>query len=212
MANEQLVEYLRENFPGMRFDPEPNTLIKGAYSPALAVAVSDYPYGRLRCIMRYWLEYKPKNGTRLVSQTNNPKRPGVVWNKPHAGTYTDGIVVLFTNDEGHVKQSGFSSHALETETIAKCEATTAKLDAFVARYSSLFTAEDQRYVDAYHALIDSRFFQLTAPHKKTPLGSQCAVCHNYRGQYSDTCTGTEDLAVNAVEPRSLLGGLAVTER
>jgi len=37
--------------------------------------VEDYPYGfRLRCKIRFWLEYAPKRGFRFVSQTTNPKR------------------------------------------------------------------------------------------------------------------------------------------
>jgi hypothetical protein len=58
--------------------------------------------------MRYWLETKKSHGTRLVSQTDNPKRPGLVWNKPHAGTYTQGAVVLHTDQNARVKERAFT--------------------------------------------------------------------------------------------------------
>ena len=78
----------------------------GHVSPETAFVVADYPYGfRLRCQIRYWIETKPGFGQRLVSQTSNPKKPGLVWNKPKAGTYAP-LIVLFQNaDTGHVKQA-----------------------------------------------------------------------------------------------------------
>jgi hypothetical protein len=45
-------------------------LLFGHTSPETAYVVEDYPYGfRLRCKIRYWLEFKAKKGFRLVSQT-----------------------------------------------------------------------------------------------------------------------------------------------
>lgn len=78
--------------------------LKGHVSPETAYVVDDYPYGfRLRCKIRYWLEYHPKKGFRLVSQTTNPKVAGEVWNKPKASTYARGIaVMLLDDDNGHV--------------------------------------------------------------------------------------------------------------
>lgn len=61
----------------------------GHNSAETAYVVADYPYGfRLRCQIRYWLEYRKGKGFRFVSQTTNPKRPGEVWNKPKASTYS----------------------------------------------------------------------------------------------------------------------------
>jgi hypothetical protein len=78
------------------------TVLTGHTSPETAYVVDDYPYGfRLRCSIRYWLEYKKGHGFRLVSQTTNPKKPGTVWNKPKAGTY-HAFAVMVLNDEGHV--------------------------------------------------------------------------------------------------------------
>jgi hypothetical protein len=64
------------------------TILKGHTSPDTAYVVDDYPYGFcLRCKIRYWLAVHPKLGVRLMSQTSNPKKPGLVWNKPKASTY-----------------------------------------------------------------------------------------------------------------------------
>ena len=46
------------------------------------------------------LEYKPKKGYRFVSQTTNPKRPGKVWNKPKASTYSKLGGAMYLNENG----------------------------------------------------------------------------------------------------------------
>jgi len=77
-------------------------------SPETAYVVDDYPYGfRLRCSIRYWIETKPRFGQRFVSQTTNPKKPGVVWNKPKAGIYSP-VLVMFLDERGHVSSAGLS--------------------------------------------------------------------------------------------------------
>jgi hypothetical protein len=87
-------------------------ILVGHTSPETAYVVDDYPYGfRLRCKIRYWLEYKAKKGFRLVSQTTNPKRPGEVWNKPKASTYCKFGGCMFLNEEGHVNWAGLSEYS-----------------------------------------------------------------------------------------------------
>lgn len=82
-------------------------VLSGHYSPETAYVVADYPYGfRLRCQIRYWLEVNNK-GTRLWSQTSNPKKDGLVWNKPKASTYST-VGAMYLNDEDHVHWSGLS--------------------------------------------------------------------------------------------------------
>jgi len=98
--------------------------LHGHTSADTAFLVNDYPYGfRLRCKIRYWLEYKEGKGFRLVSQTTNPKVrnavcpthgvltapvnsqrghdncPGPVhfespWNKPKVSTFCNGPAIL----------------------------------------------------------------------------------------------------------------------
>lgn len=87
-------------------------ILKGHISPETAFVVDDYPYGfRLRCKIRYWLEYSAKRGFRFVSQTTNPKRPGEVWNKPKASTYAMFGGAMFLDDEDHVQWSGLSEYS-----------------------------------------------------------------------------------------------------
>jgi hypothetical protein len=84
-------------------------ILTGHTTPETAYVVGDYPYGyTLRCKIRYWLEHKAKHGFRLVSQTTNPKRPGEVWNKPKASTYTT-FAVMYLDDEEHVHWSGINA-------------------------------------------------------------------------------------------------------
>ena len=92
-------------------------LLSGHTSPETAYVVDDYPCGfRLRCKMRYWLEFHPKRGFRLVSQTTNPKR-GDVWNKPKASTYSRFGGAMFLDDNGHVTWSGLSEYSDTAEAI-----------------------------------------------------------------------------------------------
>lgn len=95
-----------------------STILKGHISPETAYVVADYPYGfRLRCQIRYWLEFKKGHGVRMVSQTTNPKR-GNVWNKPKAGTYSRFGECLFLDGDGHVAVTGLSHYSTGAEAKA----------------------------------------------------------------------------------------------
>jgi hypothetical protein len=97
-------------------------LLSGHISPETAFVVEDYPYGfRLRCKIRYWIEYKPKKGFRFVSQTTNPKRPGEVWNKPKASTYSLFGGAMFLDENEHVQFSGLSEYSDGAEAKAWAE-------------------------------------------------------------------------------------------
>ncbi len=192
MSN-QIVELIKEQAPATQFDPPANTLLKGATSAATAVAVTDYPYGRrLRCVMRYWLETKNGNGTRVVSQTNNPKKTGLFWNKPKASTYTVGIVVLRTDEKGHVKRPTFSLYDVSTGSVEKCNLTLQSLDVFVNRYGDAFSDNDFAIAQLVKDQIAVRLIELQTPHPKTPVGTTCPVCKNYESTFatSGNCTGT----------------------
>jgi hypothetical protein len=87
-------------------------LLSGHLSAESAYVVEDYPYGfRLRCQMRYWIEFKPKKGFRMFSQTSNPKRPGLVWNKPKATTYSMFGGAMYLDDNGHVQFAGLNEYS-----------------------------------------------------------------------------------------------------
>jgi hypothetical protein len=97
-------------------------LLSGHTSPETAYVVADYPYGfRLRCKIRYWIEYKAKKGFRFVSQTTNPKRPGEVWNKPKASTYALIGGAMFLDENEHVQWSGLNEYSGGAEAKAWAE-------------------------------------------------------------------------------------------
>lgn len=94
-------------------------ILKNYTSPETAYLVEDYPYGfRLRCQMRYWLDYSPKHGVRLMSQTSNPKKPGLVWNKPKASTYCRFGGAMVLDNKGHVHWSGLTEYTNGMEASA----------------------------------------------------------------------------------------------
>ncbi len=94
-------------------------ILTGHVSPETAFVVDDYPYGfRLRCKIRYWLEFHPKRGFRFVSQTTNPKRPGEVWNKPKGTTYCRFGGAMFLDENGHCKWAGLTEYSTGAEAAA----------------------------------------------------------------------------------------------
>jgi hypothetical protein len=88
----------------------------GHTSEENAYVIPDYPYGRtLRCRKKVWIETQPGKGQRMVSRTTNPKKVGrEVWNKPHASTYSD-LMVLYLDAAGHVQQTGFGYYGNEAQ-------------------------------------------------------------------------------------------------
>lgn len=84
------------------------TVLHGHTSQDTAYLIEDYPYGRrLRCQMRVWIEQAAKGAAkgqyRVMRQTSNPKVAGEVWNKPHASTYSDWLV-LYRDASGHIHE------------------------------------------------------------------------------------------------------------
>jgi hypothetical protein len=93
-------------------------ILQGHTSPETAYVISDYPYGfRLRCSIRYWLEFHPRLGFRLVSQTTNPKK-GNIWNKPKASTYAKFGGCMYLDNVDHVHWSGLSEYSSGAEAAA----------------------------------------------------------------------------------------------
>jgi hypothetical protein len=93
-------------------------ILSGHVSPESAYVVDDYPYGfRLRCKIRYWLEYDAKRGFRFVSQTTNPKLAGERWNKPKASTYASYGGAMFLDDSNHVQWSCLTEYSNAAESV-----------------------------------------------------------------------------------------------
>jgi hypothetical protein len=95
-----------------------------------AYTVDDYLYGfRLRCKIRYWLEYRRGHGFHVASQTSNPKKPDNPWNKPKVSIYSP-FAVLILDDIGHVQCVGVSVYDLEAlEDFAVLHAEALNTDA-----------------------------------------------------------------------------------
>jgi len=133
---------------------KPLQVLQGHTTIETAFVVNDYPYGfRLRCKIRYWLEYAKGKGFRLCSQTTNPKRPGEVWNAPKKSTYSM-LAVMGLNEEDHVTWTGCSVYDFE------------KLSEFEATYGLEFD-HTQRGVctaalKAYEAYLKRKAAQATA--------------------------------------------------
>ena len=90
-----------------KFIPDVQEALKGHTSMETAYLVDDYPYGfRLRCKIRYWIEYKTGKGFRFWSQTSNPKVAGLIWNKPKASTYIANTMFMYLDSNGHVQWHG----------------------------------------------------------------------------------------------------------
>jgi len=125
---------------------KPLQVLQGHTTIETAYVVNDYPYGfRLRCKIRYWLEYAKGRGFRLCSQTTNPKRPGEVWNAPKKSTYSM-LAVMGLNDEGHVTWTGCSIY--DFDKLADFEKLYGALFDDIQR--GVFTAAKAAY-DRYQA-------------------------------------------------------------
>lgn len=93
--------------------------LKNHVSAETAYVVDDYPYGfRLRCKIRYWLDVDKchRHGIRLMSQTSNPKKPGLVWNKPKASTYCRFGGCMYLDADGHVQWTGLHEYMDTSDT------------------------------------------------------------------------------------------------
>lgn len=116
-------------------------ILAGHHTMETAYIVDDYPYGfRLRCKIRYWMEFNPKKGFRLWSQTTNPTR-GDAWNKPKASIYSLVAGCMILDGEKHVTWTSLSEYADTIECkdwrtkygAGLTPQTLARLDDWIAR-------------------------------------------------------------------------------
>lgn len=115
-------------------------LLLGHTSPETAYVVEDYPFGfRLRCKIRYWLEYKKNKGFRFVSQTTNPKVSTEVWNKPKCSIYSEiAVMILMPENEKKIRQvswTGVNIFHIEDE-----------LEPFVSFYPEIAELEPYKFL------------------------------------------------------------------
>ncbi len=85
--------------------------VGGFDSQENSLSTDDYPYGRLRCTARGWVETAEKGAQkgkqRFMQQTINPKDGRV--NKPVASVYCDMQVMYVEGSTGHVKNYAFET-------------------------------------------------------------------------------------------------------
>ena len=73
-----------------------------------AYLVSDYPYGRLRCKIWFWLEHSRTKGYRFCSQTENPKNGRM--NAHKMSTYSKIAGCMYLDEQNHVHWSGVTEY------------------------------------------------------------------------------------------------------
>lgn len=128
------------------------SVLTGHVSPETAFVVDDYPYGfRLRCKIRYWIEYRKSYGFRMMSQTTNPKKAGEIWNKPKGSTYVHVGAALYLDEEDHVQWMGVG-YWTEKE----------KLDEFRRLFAEAIEADSnlKAQVESYYKVLTAREGQL----------------------------------------------------
>jgi hypothetical protein len=102
------------------FKNQPVTVLTGHTSEATAHVATDYPYGRLRCQRRTWIEHSSKNGYRFVAQTQNPKT--MRWNKPAKSTYLEISAAMYLDQAGHVHWTGIGIYSSAAESLEFAQA------------------------------------------------------------------------------------------
>jgi hypothetical protein len=87
-------------------------ILKGHVSEDTAYLVDDYPYGfKLRCKIRYWLEYKSGHGFRFCTQTTNPRiATHEHWNAAKKSVYAKIGACMYLDEKGHVKWTCLSEY------------------------------------------------------------------------------------------------------
>lgn len=85
-------------------------VLSGHTSPETAHVTNDYPYSfTLRTVRREWLEYRKGYGYRFMTQTQNPKKTGIYWNKPKASTYA-ALAAMYVDEHGHIHWASVHSY------------------------------------------------------------------------------------------------------
>lgn len=85
------------------------TPLYGHTSEDTAYVVDSYPYGGLRCRIKFWIEQHPTRGFRFVSQTENPKT--LRWNNPKKSQYSLLGECLYLDENNHVKAKALTEYS-----------------------------------------------------------------------------------------------------
>jgi len=83
--------------------------LQNVYDENTTEAKSDnYPYGRLRCQAKWWVEDNGKKGMRSCFQTINPKTGRV--NAPKKGTYSPVVILVKNPENNHIETYSLSPY------------------------------------------------------------------------------------------------------
>lgn len=85
------------------------TYIFNHTSRETAFEVKEYPYGRLRTSMFYWIETIAKKGDRLVQMTINPKNGRE--NAPKKSTFSNLMVLFINSENDHIQVDSLGIYA-----------------------------------------------------------------------------------------------------
>lgn len=85
------------------------TPLYGYNSQESSFLVDNYPYGGMRCRIKFWLEADPKKGFRFVSCTENPKT--LRWNTPKKSTYSLLAGNMYLDERGHCTWDGITEYS-----------------------------------------------------------------------------------------------------
>lgn len=98
--------------------------------------VPDYPYGRkVRCEIRYWIEFKESKGFRFCHKTKNPKTDSWDTNEQKNSGYFTQAMCMYLDEKGHTTYSALTefSEAKHIKAFVENfpEAVTDRLKRFV---------------------------------------------------------------------------------
>ncbi len=176
--------------------PKIARVLTGCTSMETAHVQPDYPFGfRLRCQRRCWLEHKPGHGFRMMTQTSNPKKPGVVWNKPKASTYLDFALLVLTDE--YLDSEGKPAHV--TWVGATVNANADAVEALMAAFWEQMDETQQETVKFVH--------RMTLVVGSKPTGRLYRVTDHLTGEDLGThgATWTGFAAMNVVQVQGTAG-------
>lgn len=181
------------------------TVLHGHDSQHTAYIIENYPYGRLRCQKRVWVDGPPDKGQykgqyRPGSQTSNPKRGNDWGNKPKYGNYhlwvfmyLDGI-----DHDGkgtqHVEFHQINAPEPAQDALMRADGTIAQLPEDQRReYELLAAYSRKRYSDPWDKWdkVMAYLSGYVATHGDVPTKEEATAAVGYIYDYTTACEVTK---------------------
>lgn len=103
--------------------------------------VPDYPYGRkVRCEIRFWIEFKESKGYRFCHKTKNPKTDSWDTNAQKNSNYYTLAMCLYLDEKDYVTYSALTEWSKPTD-----------IKAFVENFPEAVTDRLRNYVKQHKA-------------------------------------------------------------